>query len=180
MAKGKSAVVDDLDDELELVADEDDAPAKPKKGKGKTAAPKAEPKAESTGMGAAWLAEYVNEECDTELTAANIRVILRKMAKEGEFDREVGEDRARYQFTGERDPIVKAVIKRVKNGEVAQAKAERLAAAKSGSSKKAKAVEPDEDEAPAKKAKSTKKAKVEEIEDETPAKPVRRKRKTEE
>lgn len=180
MAKGKSAVVEDLDDELELVEGEDEEAAKPaKKGKSKAkaaAAPKE--KAESTGMGASWLAEYANEELGTEYTAANIRVILRKMANDGELEREVGTDRARYQFTGERDPIVRAVIKRLRSGEADKAKAERLEAAKGGSSKKSKTVEVEEDEAPAKKP-SKRKAKVAEIEDEAPAKPVRRKRSAE-
>lgn len=175
MAKGKSAVVEELDDDLELVDDEDEAPAKPtKKTKGKAAAaPKAE-KAESTGMGASWLAEYVNEELGTEYTAANIRVILRKMAAEGDLEREVGTDRARYQFTGERDPIVRAVLKRIKSGEADEAKKERLAAAKGGSSKKAAAE--DEDDAPAKKPSKKAKAKASADEEEAPVKPVRRKR----
>lgn len=173
--KGKNAVVEDLDDDLELVDDEDEAPAKSSKKKGKAAPVKAE-KAESTGMGAAWLAEYVNEELGTEYTAANMRVILRRMAADGDLEREVGTDRARYQFTGENDKIVKAVLKRVKSGEADTAKKERLAAAKGGSKKKAVEIEETE-EAPVKKA--TKKRKVSADEDEAPATPVRRKRSAE-
>jgi len=146
MAKKSAPAVEELEDDgLELVEDaEDEDDPKPAKGKGKsakTSAPAKKEKAETNGMGAAWLADHVNETLGTELTPANVRVILRKMAADGDIEREVGTDRARYSFTGENDRTVKAVIKRVRAGEVEEAKKERLSAAKAG--KKAK----DEDEA---------------------------------
>jgi hypothetical protein len=175
--KGKTAVIEELDD-LELVDDEDEAPAKPsKKTKAKTeSTPKAE-KAESTGMGASWLAEYINEEVGTEYTAAQMRVILRRLAADGELEREVGTDRARYQFTGEKDPIVRAVLKRVRSGEADSAKAERIEAARSGKSPSKRKKDDDDDngEAEEKPVKAKRKKAVEEPEAE--AKPVRRKRK---
>lgn len=178
-AKGKSAVIEDLDDDLELVEDEDEAPAKnSKKGKAKVTS---EPKAESTGMGASWLAEHVNDELGTEYTAANIRVILRKMANDGDIEREVGTDRARYQFTGEKDPTVRALLKRVKSGEADANKAERLAAAKSGS-KKGKAKDEDdengEDAVVAEKPKRGRR-KSEDADEEPAPKPAARRRRTE-
>lgn len=177
--RGKSAVVEelDMDDDLELIEDEDEAPAKKSKaknkGKAEKAAPKAE-KAESTGYGASWLAEYVNEELNTNYTAAQMRVILRRMAAAGDIEREVGTDRARYSFTGENDRTVKAVLKRVKSGEVDQAKADRLEAAKSGVSgksqkRRAKDEDAEVEEAPVKAKR--KKAVVEDDADEAPAKP---------
>lgn len=170
----KKSVVEQLDeldnDDLELIEDDDETPAKPtKRNKEKTSAPA--PKAESTntGMGASWLAEFVNEELGTEYTAAQMRVVLRKMAKDGDLEREVGTDRARYQFTGERDPIVRQVLKRIKSGEVVAARKERLDAARSGESpakRKPKDVA-DETEVVEKSVKR-KKAKTDDNADETP------------
>lgn len=179
MPKGKSkAAVEELDDELELMEDEDEADEpKKSKSKGKNAKASAPKPVESTGMGAGWLAEYINEELGTNYTAANVRVILRKMAKDEEFEREIGTDRSRYQFTGEKDPIVRAVLKRVKAGEADQAKSERLSAARSGASSKGRKAkeEVEVEEKPVKtKSKSKKSADVEEA----PVKPVRRKRKS--
>lgn len=175
--KGKSAVVEELDDDLELIEDEYDAPApKSKKSKSpKAPAEKAE-KADSTGYGASWLAEYVNEELDTDYTAAQMRVVLRKMAKDGDLEREVGTDRARYNFTGEKDPIVRAVLKRVKSGEADEAKKERLEAARSGPSGKAqkrRAKDEAEEVAEAPKKGKGKKAvaAVTDDDEEAPAKP---------
>lgn len=169
MAKSRAKAADD---ELELIDDEPEAKST-KKNKAKAAAPAPEPKAESTGYGAAWLAEYINEELGTDYTAANVRVILRKMANDGDLEREVGTDRARYQFSGEKDPTVRAVLKRIKNGEVETDKAEKLANARNG--RKAKAEPVEEDEPKAKKAK--RKATVaDEADDEAPKSKARRKR----
>lgn len=184
MAKSKAAV-EELDDDLELMDDDDEpeAPAKSSKSKNKgkaTASTKASEKpakAESngsTGMGAAWLAEHVNEETGSNLTAANIRVILRRMAADGDFEREVGTDRARYSFTGEKDPIVRAVLKRVRSGEGVTVKKEALEAATAPrKSRKAAAAEELEEAKPAKARRSKAKA---EPEPEPERKPARRKR----
>lgn len=174
--KGKSAVVEELDDDLELIEDEDEAPAKKTK-KAKTAPAKAE-KTESTGYGASWLAEYVNEELNTEFTAANMRVILRKMAADGDIEREVGTDRARYSFTGENDKIVKAVLKRVRSGEADKIKEDRIEAARSGKGsanvkRKAKDEDAEIEEAPV-KAKRKKSAVVEDADEAPKAKATRK------
>lgn len=177
--KGKSAVVEELDDDLELIGEDDEAPAKSSKKGSKSKAsadkpaPKAE-KAESTGYGASWLAEYVNEELDTDYTAAQMRVILRKMANDGEIEREVGTDRARYSFTGENDKIVKAVLKRVRSGEADKAKEERLEAARSGPSGKSQKRKAKDEDTEADEPKATKRRKKSADEDEAeeaPAKP---------
>lgn len=161
MGKNKAAVLEAADDdELELMDDADEPDEKPKaksKSKGKAAAA---PVKDANGYGVAWLTQHVNDELGTSYTDANIRVILRKMAKDGELEREVGEDRARYSFTGEGDRTVKAVLKRVKSGEADTAKADRLEVARSGKgsanvkrNSKAAAIE----EEPKAKAKPTRK-----------------------
>lgn len=176
--KSKAAVEELDDDDLELVDDDDAETAKPKgkaKGKNKSAekpAPKAE--RESNILGASWLAEHINEELGTNLTAANVRVILRKMAADGDIEREVGTDRARYSFTGEKDATVRAVLKRVRSGEATSNKAEALEAATAPRKARKAAAETEvETEKPAKKAKRTKA----EPEPEPVAKPARRRRK---
>jgi len=168
-SKSSAAVVEapelEDDDDLELVEADEEPEAKPAKGKkGATKAAKAAPAKttrEATGMGAAWLAEHVNDTLGTDYTPAQIRVVLRRLAADGELEREVGTDRARYSFTGENDRTVKAVVKAIKAGAVSRAKAEGVAAAKATKA-----------EAPAAKPTKASKAKAEE----PPAKPARRKR----
>ena len=184
--KSKAAVEELEDDDLELMdEDEDEAPAKPTGKKAKTVktaekpAPKAE-RAESNGMGAAWLADHINEELGTSISAANIRVILRKMAKDGDFEREVGTDRARYQFTGEKDPIVRAVLKRIRSGEATRDKVEALEAATAPRKARKAVAAVIEEEPEAKPAKGKRKAKAEPEVEEAPAKKsARRRRNTE-
>lgn len=178
MAK-KTVVVDDLDDDLELVDDdeaeevEEPVKKKSKKTASKSAPAEKAPKDTSGQMGASWLAEHVNDILDTNYGAAQMRVILRKLANDGEIEREVGTDRARYSFTGENDKTVKAVLKRVRAGEVESAKAERMTAAKSGT-KKTKAVAEDDDELEAAPVKRKKKVAVEEVEAPAPKKATRK------
>lgn len=182
MAKSKAAV-EELDDDLELVDDDeaDEAPKAKKSKSGKTKAaekPAAKPakaERESNILGAAWLAEHVNEELGTSYTAANMRVILRRMAADGDIEREVGTDRARYSFTGEKDPTVRQVLRRVKSGEATAAKAEQLEAATAPrKARKAKEAEVEEVEDVKPKARRSK-AKAE-PEPEPDRKPARRKR----
>lgn len=94
----------------------------------KSAAP-AEPK------GAAWLAEHVNSTCGTSMDGYGIRILLRRLVKEGTIERGEG----RYSFTGPRDPQVVAVVKAVKAGEVDKAKSERLEKLKEAKATKAPA-----------------------------------------
>lgn len=123
------------EDEVEDEASEEPAP-KPKK-----AAAKKETK------GTAWLVDHVNEKLGLELSGFTMRTVLRKMAKDGELDRE---SRSRYEFTGPGDPVVKAVIKHIKeNGTGTRGSSEdKPAPAKkaSTSKRKTKKAEPVEEE----------------------------------
>lgn len=122
-----------------------------------------------------WLAEYVTEVTGENYDARSVRMLLRKMANDGTLARVVGEDRSRYTFPkGENDPIVKAVIKRIKSGELKAVKAEGIERAKKTATKRAKPepVEDDEDVTPRRTRKAAKAP--------APAKaaPTRRKRAT--
>jgi hypothetical protein len=142
------------DDDLDLDEDEAEQPAPATRARkaaakpAKKAAAKAAPKAEGSGFDSNWLATHVNESVDgSTLTARDVRMLLRKMAKNGELAREVGTDRSRYDFPkGANDPTVKKVVLAVKRGELAAEKKAGLDSAKAaGAAKKAAAT-------PAKKA----------------------------
>jgi hypothetical protein len=127
-------------DELEEAADDDleelDEPeeTKPARGRAKKAAPaakktaaKAAPKSESSEYDSNWLASHITEETGVEYDSRGVRMLLRKLAKDGSLDREIGTDRARYTFPkGPTDPTVRAVIKMVKSGEAQAVKREGL------------------------------------------------------
>jgi hypothetical protein len=112
------------DDDVDDGADEESEPAPAPKKRGRPAKapggekPKAAPKRTEIEFGTQWLVEYVNGACGTSYKSYDLRVLLRKMAKSDELDREVGADRSRYSFTGEGDPVVRAVVKKVKSGAV--------------------------------------------------------------
>lgn len=135
-------VTDDTEDELDDLEELEDAPEDdddeeeepaPKRGRkaaaktapAKKAAAKATP--EKSGFDSNWLADHVNENVDgANLTSRDVRMLLRKLAKNGDLQREVGTDRARYDFPkGANDPVVKKVLAAVKRGEL---KAEKKAA----------------------------------------------------
>lgn len=133
------------------------APA-PKASKAKAAAPvAASPKSAPVEFGSAWLVEHVNEQAGTSYTASTLRILLRKLTRDGVLEREA-EGRQRYNFPkGANDPQVKAIVKAVKGGAAEKAKQERLdglkeqrAAKKSatpakGRARKAKAAEVEEE-----------------------------------
>lgn len=154
------------DDDLEDLDDEPEPEPKPTAKKGRVAkATKAtketaaEPKpkrAQTSGFDANWLATHVNESIDdANYTSREIRMVLRKLARDGVLEREVGTDRTRYDFPkGANDPIVKAVVKHIRTGALKAEKAEKLAELKAkGAAKKAKAAVPavETTAAPAKK-----------------------------
>lgn len=145
--------IEDLEDELDV----EEAPAE-KPAKKAKAAPK--PKAAAVEFGTKELADHVNSEAGTSYDAYTLRILLRKLTKEGVIARTESEGRARYSFSGPKDPQVKAIVKAVKEGATEKAKQERLdglkekraAAKKPAKSKAAKAkadvepeVEDDED-----------------------------------
>lgn len=108
----------------------------------KVAAPKIE-------FGTKELAAHVNAETGASYDAYNLRILLRKLTKDGVLERVESEGRSRYSFTGPKDPQVKAIVDAVKSGAAEKAKQERLdklksdrAATKAANpkAKKAKAV----------------------------------------
>lgn len=81
----------------------------------KKAAPKAaaeKPAKEAAEVkGSAWLRDHVNETLGTTHESTRIRAVLRKLVADGEIEAREG---GRYDFSGPRDPIVKAVIAALK------------------------------------------------------------------
>ncbi len=128
------------DDEDE---DEDEAPKK------RIAAKKAPVKkaaaVEKAKFDTNWLAEFVAERTGKEFKTTNLRGLLRRLAKKGVFDREIGEDRAAYSFTGPKDPIALAVVKAIKAGEMDADRNEKMAALRDKKAAKAKKAAPVED-----------------------------------
>lgn len=136
-------VEDDTIEELEE-AEVEEAPAPKKKAAAKkAAAPKAE---EPAALGTSWLVDHVNEQLGTEYKAYDLRIVLRKLAKAGKLERNVGEERGRYTFSGPTDPVVKALVKALKDGELEKDRKEKLAElkAKKASSKKTAPAEAEE------------------------------------
>lgn len=154
-------VVEDTFDELDELEDLEDLeecvepePA-PTKGRGrprKAAAskPASTPKATaSSAFGTAWLTSHINDTCGTTYDGRTVRGLLRKLAKEGVIQREVGTDKARYDFSeGAESTLVKAIIKRVSSGEIEDAKKAALdeLKAKSAAKKAAKKAAADVDD----------------------------------
>lgn len=138
---------DELDVEEEVEEDdEDEAPAPKRRASSKNkkpAAPAAKSKAKSNGkadtetLGTAWLKEHVNDTLDADHESTKLRIVLRKLIKDGMID---SPKDGRYIFTGPRDPNVKAVIAALRE----EAKA---GPAKRGRKPKTKVIdEVDEDE----------------------------------
>lgn len=120
------------EDDIEELDEEAPAPVAKKRGRpAKAAAPAAKKDPETDQFDSNWLAAYVTEETGIEYDARSIRMLLRRLAKQGHLAREVGTDRTRYVFPkGVNDPTVRAVLRMVKNGEAAAVKSEGLDAVK--------------------------------------------------
>lgn len=144
---------DDLEDlEVEEPEELEEAPAPrkraAKKAPAKAAAKpaKAEPAAESSGYDTNWLVEHVNETLDTDHDSRSIRMVLRRLARDGELTREIGVDRGRWEFPkGANDPGVKKIIRAIQNGAVKEEKTVQVEKAQAAPAKKTA-------KAPAKKA----------------------------
>lgn len=111
----------------------------------------------SSEYNTSWLAEYASEVTGVDMDGRAARMLLRKMANDGDLDRTVGEDRGRYTFPkGANDATVKKFISRVKNGDMTSARREGLEKV----TKKKAAAEVDEAPAPrrTRKAPATKAA----------------------
>ncbi len=82
-------------------------------------------------FGAADLAKLLSERLDRKVTPRELRMQLRRMARDGRINREViPGNKTRYSWSGPSDPEVKAIIKAVTDGELDAAKQEQLAALK--------------------------------------------------
>jgi predicted transcriptional regulator len=134
------------------------APAKKSKATAAPAKAAPAPKAEAIEYGSAWLVDHVNAEAGTSYTASTLRILLRKLTKEGVLDRDSEGGRQRYNFPkGAADPQVRAIVKAVKSGGAEKAKAERLEDLKSKRTKKTAA--------PAKKSRKAAPVEVDEEDD---------------
>lgn len=133
---------EDLDELDEIEEPEEEAP-KPKAKKTTTA----KAAAAAPQYGSAWLAGFVTEQTNEKYDGRAVRMLLRKIAKDGKLEREVGVTRDRYSFTGPNDPTVKAVLAMIKSGEAKAMKQAGLdkvkeqAAAKRAAKKAAEAEE---------------------------------------
>ena len=100
------------EDELEdLEDDEVEETPKRRTAAKKAPAKKAPAKAEKEVLGTAWLKEHVNDTLGTSHESTKLRIILRKLIKDGTIE---SPKDGRYIFTGPRDPNVKAIIAALK------------------------------------------------------------------
>ena len=103
-------------------------------------APKAKKaKAPEVKFGTGELVALINKETGSSYDSYNLRVILRKMVKDGILERTEAEGRSRYSFSGPNDPQVKAILKAIKEGYGEKAKQERLDNLKAKRTEKPKA-----------------------------------------
>lgn len=146
-ADAKPAVeVDEDIDELEELEDDSVEEKPAKKGA-----------AQAVTFGVADLAKHLEEETGKKVTTRELRMLIRKMARDGRVDREIiPGNRSRYDWSGLNDPEVKRIIKAFKAGELEADKQEKLAELKKrGEAKRAEkakakaaaaAAEEDEDD----------------------------------
>ena len=106
------------EDELEDLEEDEEPEETPKrrrpaakKAPAKKAAAKPAAKAEKEVLGTAWLKEHVNDTLGTEHESTKLRIILRKLIKDGTIE---SPKDGRYVFTGPRDPNVKAILAALK------------------------------------------------------------------
>lgn len=163
-AKAKSAPEPEVEDEDEIEEleleelDEDEDEEEAPKAKKAPAKKKATKKAQKETWGTRELAEYIAEEIGNEYSTKELRVLLRKMAKDGELEWEVSQGSgSRYEWSGPADKEVKRILKRVKSGEIEEARKEALDKLKEQQAEKRK-NEP-------KKGKKKAEPEVEELED---------------
>lgn len=116
-ATTKPAAVEDVEDDEDEV-EEVEAP---------------ETKANEVTFGVADLAKYLSKGRDKAVTTRELRTLIRKMARDGKgrVNREIiPGNRTRYNWSGLKDPEVRAIIKAFNDGELEADKQEKLAALK--------------------------------------------------
>lgn len=146
--KAKPAPVEEVDEDIEELEElEDDSVEE--------AAPKKKGAAAAVTFGVADLAAHLSEKHNKKITTRELRMLIRKLARDGRVDREIiPGNRSRYDWSGLNDPEVKRIIKAYEAGELDADKAEKLAELKKrGEAKRAakkaaaaKAAEEDEDD----------------------------------
>jgi hypothetical protein len=119
--------ITEVDEDVDFDLEEEEAPApKAKKAKKAAAEKPAKVAAPKIEFGTKELAAHVNAEAGTSYDAYNLRILLRKLTKDGVLERVESEGRSRYSFTGPEDPQVVAIVEAVKSGAAEKAKQERL------------------------------------------------------
>ena len=82
-------------------------------------------------FGVAQIADLIKAETGKVVKTRDLRILLRKMARDGRLDREiVAGNRARWEFAGADDPDVEKVLEAYRNGELEADKKEKLDALK--------------------------------------------------
>lgn len=105
------------DDDLEELEDDSVEAAPAKKGG-----------AQAVTFGVADLAKLLEEKTGKKVTTRELRMLIRKMARDGRVDREIiPGNRSRYDWSGPNDPEVKRIIKAFTAGELDEDKKAKLA-----------------------------------------------------
>jgi len=132
MAKAKTKTEAPAEEDLELEDLETDAEAE------EGDSPKS--KAQEVEFGASDLAKYLSEKTGKNISARDLRALIRKMAREDQprVDREIkAGNRTRYDWPGGlKNPEVKAIIAAVTGGEMEADKQAKLAELKEKKAKK--------------------------------------------
>lgn len=119
------------------------------------AAPAPEPEVEEEAeiFGVASVAELIKVRTGKTVKTRDLRILLRKLARDGRLDRKiVAGNRARWEFDGPDDPRVATILEAYDNGELEADKKEKLdalkarKAAQKAEAAKAKAAEEAEDD----------------------------------
>lgn len=104
----------------------------PAKAKAATPAPTPEVAEEEAEIfGVAGVAELIRVRTGKTVKTRDLRILLRKLARDGRLDREiVAGNRARWEFDGPDDPRVATILEAYDNGELEADKKEKLDALK--------------------------------------------------
>lgn len=86
---------------------------------------------EDTTFGVTGVAELIKQRTGNVVKTRDLRILLRKLARDGRLDREiVAGNRAKWEFDGPEDPRVETIIEAFENGELEADKKEKLDALK--------------------------------------------------
>lgn len=157
--EGESDADDDLDDLEEVEDEEVEEKPKTRKARKQAAGKSAAPKKAKIEFDTKWLAAHISESTKNPVDPRKLRMHLRALAKKGELDRTIGEDRSRYDFApGAKNETVKALVAAAKKGtfDASGRKGNPEALAKA---RAARAANKAEGKTPAKKAKKAAKGK---------------------